>query len=689
MGSIRVLPDTLINQIAAGEVIERPASVVKELVENSIDAKATHITVEIVKGGIEKIIITDDGIGMDESDARLSFERHATSKIASLEDLFRIQTLGFRGEALASIASVSSIMLQTKTAQSLSGIRLEMEGGKNSTVTATGCSNGTKLEVANLFFNTPARKKYLKSDPTEYRHVLETLQASALAHPEITFRFVSNGRTIFDLLKTSDLKARIGGLFGRAVSEEMIPIFYGGRDIQLTGFIGKPHVARTTRGYQYFIINGRPVQDTRLGYAIKEGYSNLIPASQYPVFVVGVTIAPAKIDVNVHPRKLEVRFADPHEIFRILKSSTESSLGKTSIIHNAPLRTDDLDMPAFLRKSSIKAVEPQKLNFEEAGKTYDPSIAAAMPWSEPAGSHFARHERSECPLPPASCISSPTPRMFGGSGAAPISGGLSSADTESIRARREYLIKRRAERHEALAECPTSYARSEAECAPHSLPDPRISSPESSSFESPLVEFSQSFNETRPQGQIRPIAQLKNSYILAEDEEGLLIVDQHAAHERVMLEKFKAREADRSMAKQPLLTPIHLDLDYREKALLEENLELLTSLGFEIHSFGGNSYAVDAVPDFLAQDPIEDIIKGFLNDLMNNEPPKESTRRHDHALHTLSCRAAAKFGQKLSHYEQEALIQALMATENGSACAHGRPTLFRITFTELERKFGR
>ncbi|MFA5842538.1 MAG: DNA mismatch repair endonuclease MutL [Candidatus Gracilibacteria bacterium] len=676
MGSIRVLPDTLINQIAAGEVIERPASVVKELVENSIDAKATHITVEIVKGGIEKIIITDDGIGMDESDARLSFDRHATSKIASFEDLFKIQTLGFRGEALASIASVSSITLQTKTAQALGGIRLEMEGGKNATVTATGCSNGTKLEVANLFFNTPARKKYLKSDPTEYRHVLETLQASALAHPEITFRFVSNGRTIFDLLKTTDLKARIGGLFGRAVSEEMIPIFYGGRDIQLSGFIGKPHVARTTRGYQYFIINGRPVQDTRLGYAIKEGYSNLIPASQYPVFVVGVTIAPAKIDVNVHPRKLEVRFADPHEIFRVLKSSTESSLGKTSIIHNAPLRTDDLDMPAFLRKSSIKAVEPQKLKFEEAGETYNPSIAATMPWSEPAGSHFA-----------------PTPRMFGG--AAPISGGLSSADTETLSARREYLLKRRAERLAAQGIDPNTTMNStpatsfSSPTVASSIPLTVTATPSSSSFETPLVEFSQSFNEARPQGRIRPIAQLKNSYILAEDEEGLLIVDQHAAHERVMLEKFKAREADRSMAKQPLLTPLHLDLDYREKALMEENLELLTSLGFEIHSFGGNSYAVDAVPDFLAQDPIEDIIKGFLNDLMNNEPPKESTRRHDHALHTLSCRAAAKFGQKLSHYEQEALIQSLMATENGSACAHGRPTLFRITFTELERKFGR
>ena len=270
MPAIRILSDILVNQIAAGEVIERPASIVKELIENSIDANANSITIEISKGGLEKIVVTDDGMGMDEMDARLAFERHATSKIASMDDLLKIKSLGFRGEALASIASVSSIILQTKTQQALSGIRLEMEGGKNPVVTPVGCSMGTKLEINNLFYNTPARKKFLKSESTEYRHILEIVQDLALSHPEISFRFVSNGRTLFDLLKTEKLLPRLGALFGKSISEEMVEVFYGGRDLQITGYIGKPHTARTTRKYQYFMVNGRAVSDIRLGYAVKE-----------------------------------------------------------------------------------------------------------------------------------------------------------------------------------------------------------------------------------------------------------------------------------------------------------------------------------------------------------------------------------------------------------------------------------
>lgn len=651
MGSIRVLSDQLVNQIAAGEVVERPASVVKELVENAIDSKATQITVEIWKGGIEKIVITDDGIGMDEMDARLAFERHATSKIATTEDLFKIRTLGFRGEALASIASVSRVTLLTKTATSLGGIRLEMEGGKTPTVSAAGSSTGTKLEVRDLFFNTPARKKYLKSDQTEYRHVLETLQDVALAHPEVTFKLMSNGRTAFDLLKTEKLSARIGALLGKSVSDEMSEVFYGGRDLQITGHVGKPHTARATRKYQYFIINGRPVQDHRLGYAVKEAYSNLIPSSQYPIFVLSLTLDPSAIDVNVHPRKLEVRFADPHEIFRVVKSSVAAALAREHLTQNIPLRPNNLDTPAFLRKESIKPLERKGLTIEESGGEYDPTVSMGMSFSAPTMS----------------------------------TGG---ADYE---ARKAYLLQKRAERMAAQGDgvgvVPTpGVGLVSSLFGPIATPTSAVRSPV---FEPTRVPLWEPSPEARAHRGLRPLTQIKNSYIVAEDDDGIVIIDQHAAHERVMLGKLRASEADREAVKQSLLTPLHLNLTYREKAVLEEHLDLLKSVGFDLSEFGGNTYALEAVPDFLAHDNLDEVMRGFIDDLLNEQTPREAARRHEHILHRLACRAAAKFGRRLSSLEQETLVRSLLETDGSSACAHGRPTMIRLSFNELEQKFGR
>lgn len=650
MGFIRVLSEVLVNQIAAGEVIERPASIVKELVENAIDAQAKQITVEIVKGGQEKIVVTDDGLGMDESDARGAFERHATSKIQSLEDLTRIRSLGFRGEALASIASVSQVVLQTKMASSLGGIRLEMTGGKNPVVTAAGCPNGTKLEISRLFFNTPARKKYLKSESTEYRHILETLQDLALAHPGIRFRFVSNGRTIFDFLATEELQARIGGLFGKSLSDEMTPVFYGGQALQISGYVGKPHTARSTRKYQYVIVNGRPVQDVRLSYAVKEAYSDLIPSSQYPIFVLCLRLDPEEIDVNVHPRKLEVRFANPQEVFRVVKSSVQAAIQRTSTITPLSLRTRDLEKPAFLRKGSIQPTLQPKVDIQETGQTYDPSVMKANPWAS-APSSF-----SSFATPSTAASSTAISPLFASS--------LTSSSTttdSSLDARRAYLLQKRAARLAAQGLAPFD--------------------------DSPIVE--PIFTSETPQGPLRLIAQVRQSFLLAEDDEGLLIVDQHAAHERVMLAKFRANEAEREPATQPLLTPLQFDLTYREKAVLDEHLDLLKAVGFDIQPFGGNTYQLESVPDFLANEDLDEILRGFIDDLLNEEAPREAARRHDHLLHTLACRAATKFGRRLTVPEQEALIQSLWETEGGSSCAHGRPTMIRLNFEELERRFGR
>jgi len=707
MGSIRVLPDQLINQIAAGEVIERPASVVKELVENAIDAGADQVTVEIVKGGTEKIVVTDNGKGMDEMDARLAFERHATSKLRDREGLFRIGTLGFRGEALASIASVSEVSLQTKTGDALGGVKVVMKGGKDMDVSATGCPVGTKFEISNLFFNVPARKKFLKTEQTEYRHVLETVQDLALAHPEVSFRFVSNGRTAFDLLKTENMQARIGGLFGKAISEEMLEIFYGGQALNVSGFVGKPHTARATRKYQYFLVNGRPVTDHRLGYAVKEAFSSLIPGSQYPVFVISIKIDPKMVDVNVHPRKLEVRFVNPREVFRVVKSTVAAALSKeqSMMTKNIPIRDKNLDVPAFLRKEKITPTESQKVEVEEAASEYDETIAPPAP--APAASFgFGGFTGSQ---------SSPGRISQGGSGSVfGAASSPSSASSDALQARKAYLIKKRAERliaqgktEEAArltaslgeaaglgasapaaatpAPQPTSMFAPTAEPATPSVPGHKLESAAAPS----IFGATQSYIATRePQG-LMPLAQVKNSYIVAEDAEGIVIVDQHAAHERVMLEKFRAAEADREPAQQRLLAPVQLDLNFREKAILDENLDLMRSLGFDLNEFGGNTYTVDAIPDFLIKDDIGAVIRGFIDDLLSDQSPREAHRRHEHILHTLACKAATKFGRRLTSTEQKSLLDQLSKTDGASSCAHGRPTTIRLSFNELEQKFGR
>lgn len=692
MGSIRILSDVLINQIAAGEVIERPASLVKELVENAIDAQSKQITVEIIKGGLEKITVTDDGLGMDESDARAAFERHATSKIQSLEDLTRIRSLGFRGEALASIASVSQVVLQTKNASSLSGVRLEMTGGKNPMVTAAGCPNGTKIEVSRLFFNTPARKKYLKSEATEYRHILETLQDVALAHPSIRFRFVSNGRTIFDFLETEELQARIGGLFGKSLSDEMTPLFYGGQALQVSGYVGKPHTARSTRKYQYFVVNGRPVQDVRLSYAVKEAYSDLIPSSQYPIFVICVQLDPEEMDVNVHPRKLEVRFASPQEVFRVVKSSVQAAIQRQSTISPLSLRTRDLEKPAFLRKESIQPILQQKVDVQETGEAYDPSVMAAPSWgASPMSSYTPAFGASSAAIEPRRVPSGyheAVSPLF----ASPIGASTQTATDSTFDARKAYLLQKRATRLAAQGLAPSENVISPVAGPVSSvfapMPAPQISqSYAPTPSPSPVLE--PSVTAEAPEGPLRLIAQVRQSFLLAEDDEGLVIIDQHAAHERVMLAKFRANESEREPASQPLLTPLQLDLTYREKAVLDEHLDLLKAVGFDIQPFGGNTYQIEAVPDFLANEDLDDILRGFIDDLLNEEAPREAARRHDHLLHTLACRAATKFGRRLSLREQEALVQSLFGTEGSSSCAHGRPTMIRLSFEELERRFGR
>lgn len=578
MANIKVLPEHLINQIAAGEVVERPASVVKELVENSLDAGATRITVEVAGSGEDLIRVTDDGMGMTEADARLAFERHATSKIATAEDLVRIQTLGFRGEAIASIASVAHMTLQTKKRGAMEGVSILCEGGELVKVKATGCPEGTQIEVRQLFYNTPARKKYLKNESTEYGHILNVLTGMALVNPGVAFRLVRDEKVVFDLPTTKDRLVRIRDLLGREVADSMIPVFYGHTQLKLEGFIGKPDIVRSNRRGQHLFVNGREVSSHVLSYAVKQAYHSLLPKEKHPAFVLFLQVDPEFVDVNVHPRKLEVRFSDEKAVFRAFLQASKHALEKHVL---APT----FDAPERQHQTLLEDRPSEAVNMKVT--------VATLPQMEETRKK-ATPDREE-----------------------PVA--LERDDTDVL----------------------------------------------------------------------TPLAQMDNSYILCQQGKALVVVDQHAAHERIRYTDLLSEFEKKQKATQPLLTPAQFELAPAEINVLEANAELLGSLGFEIEPFGGNTYAVYGVPSSLVKEDAETMVRGIIDDLDNQAVKGDLQARKERALTFAACRSAVKFGDPLSMEEMKELCTRLMQLELPYTCPHGRPTMVTMTFDELEKRFGR
>jgi len=627
MPVIKRLAENLINQIAAGEVVERPASVVKELLENSLDAGAKRITIEIENSGESLIRITDDGRGMDKEDALLCFERHATSKISSSEDLFNINTLGFRGEAIASIASVSYMTMQTKKTGDAAGTLVMCEGGKIKKAAPVGVPEGTQIEVKQLFYNTPARRKYLKNEATEYGHILSTVTGIALSFPAVAFKMVHDNKLVFEVPEAQDDLSRIRALLGRNISDELIPVFYGHSKIQLKGYIGKPIIARANRNSQYFFINNREVKSHVLSYAVKQSFHSLLPKEKQPVFLLYFNIDPAAVDVNVHPRKLEVRFADEKEIFKALLQACEKSLEKYVL---APKVSDDA--PAnYYEERQHKSLEA------ESADTYSlknaVTVAATAAAANAAKSAYAAAE----PVTVTEQLTQSSADFF------PIS---KFEDEEQ-----------EAEQAES-APTPTAFA--------------------------PTAAVKKS-----DQPEITTLAQLDNCYILCSQGKDLIIVDQHAAHERIryteIINQFEAREK----ATQPLLLPIQLEMSHADIAILENNLGLLSGMGFEIEPFGGNTFSVNAVPSFIVKEDIEKVVFGLIDDLRDNASKGDFQQRKEKALRYMACRSAVKFGDPLSTQEQHALIKKLQQIDQPYTCPHGRPTMINMSSDELLKRFGR
>lgn len=570
MNRVHLLSDELISQIAAGEVIERPASAVKELVENSLDAGASSISIEIEEGGLRKIRVVDNGGGMSDEDAKMAFIRHATSKIVSVDDLFQIRTLGFRGEALASIGSIARASLRTRIAEERTGTLVEIDGGKLLMAEECACDLGTEITVLGLFEHTPARKKYMKLERTEYGHIFDFLVAVALAHPAVAFRLMRDGESIFSLTAGQSLKERIRDLFGGEIANALIPVTYQQSNLMISGFVGKPELARSGKKYQFLFVNGRTVEDRLIGHAVKEAFHSLLMHEKYPWYLLNVEIDPALIDVNVHPRKSEIKFVNSQEIYRAVFGAVSHALNNNML--SPVLGTPNL---------------------------------------------------SRTPAPA---------RSF-----APIQESLASIQME-------FPVHGNAENQKI--------------------------------FEVKGLR-------------LRPLAQIANSYIVAESEEGLVLIDQHAAHERVRYEKMMKMLAEEKSLKQPLLTPLSLDLGIESARLVTDYANDFEALGFELEPFGGSTFLLRAVPQGIEKKEPEIIVREILSSLSAELGNNAVKNVRETLLTMAACRGAIKFGDSLTLIEMEALIADMEKTENSSHCPHGRPALVALNFDQLETMFKR
>ena len=628
MAQIRLLDAATINKIAAGEVVERPVSIVKELTENALDAGATAVTVEIREGGIAYLRVTDNGCGIPADQVRTAFLRHSTSKITSVEDLLTNRTLGFRGEALASIAAVARVEILTKTEEALTGVRYVIEGGEEKLWEEVACPTGTTLRVENLFFNVPARRKFLRRPAAEAASIMDYMQRLILGHPETAFRYL-NGKAQPALLSAGkgDLRACVYTVYGREVVDKLLPIQAEQEGVRISGFISRPQLTRANRSYQSLFINGRWIRSALLEKAIEEAYKDYVVPGTYPVTVLQLEMDPAQLDVNVHPTKMEVRFTQEDVCREALYQAISACLRQQSLIS----REGDVYRPAAAAKSEPKT--------EPAGPT--PSVSFTMPMyveKPPA------EEKPTLPARPPETEKKETPAAESG-------------------------MSERIPRGEQI----TVYEEQ---------------------FERPASPAEELKEETAPYGknpeptQLRLIGQVFDTYWLAEGNGLLYIMDQHAAHERVLYDRFRQLLRNGSIDSQILLQASVFPLDPRDVANLDEWQPLFAQLGFEVEAFGEDAVIVRCVP-FIFNGPLQAEDFAALVDLLHAGSRDAARDVLLDRMAMMACKAAVKGNNRMSEAEAGELLEQLFASENPYNCPHGRPTLISMSEYELEKKFKR
>lgn len=659
---IRRLEPSVVNKIAAGEVIERPASVVKELVENALDAGATRIDVSLEQGGVELIRVTDNGCGIPADQLALAVESHATSKITSADDLFRVSTLGFRGEALPSIASVSRFSIRSRTADEPGGAELEMVGGAPAQVMPCGCPVGTTIEVRHLFYNTPVRRKFLKTTATEMGHTSETLIRLALAHPHVHFTLRHNQREVHDLPPVSDWRQRIEALFGRELADQLLWV-ESEKPARLCGYVGSPSLSRPNNRMQYLFLNGRYIRDRALGHALMEAYRGLLLQGRQPVCFLALEVAPDEVDVNVHPTKLEVRFSDGGRLYSQLLGTLRTQFLSTDLTSQWQPRPD-------LPGAADRVGDPQAAAF-------DPNKAAEVradfvAWAKgQLGSADGASRAADATTPIDSSPEDAGPLQLhtvtrqphlympwdGDPGAAAL------ADEEPL---------------------PGEQDESAADTASPTWP------PDATSPADPTSAPGEVTGPSSPSSYSRRMAavQMHNRYLVAETEEGMLVIDQHALHERILYEHLKDKVLHGSLEKQQLLVPEPVDLSPAEKAAVLEQRDVLAKLGIDVEPFGGDTVLVSSYPAMLRNARPAEVLLGVLESLTSGRP-LAARDIVDELLHMMSCKAAVKAGDPLTPEEIDALLEQRHLATDAHHCPHGRPTALVLTKAELDRQFMR
>ncbi|HQD29462.1 DNA mismatch repair endonuclease MutL [Acetivibrio saccincola] len=721
MGQIVILDENTSNQIAAGEVVENPASVVKELVENSIDAGSTNITVEIQKGGITFIKVIDNGCGMEEDDVLIAFERHATSKIRSSNDLEGILTLGFRGEALASIASVSVVELTTRTKDKPYGSYVRVKGGTVEEVREAGCPVGTTFVVRDLFFNTPARFKFLKKDSTEAGYISDILNRIALGNPHISFKLVNNKKTVVHTPGNKDLLSTIFSIYGRETAKECIKITYKDEMFEIEGYAGKPSIARSNRNWQSIYINGRYIKNKTITAAIDEAYKTSLMKNKFPFVVLNIKINPVLVDVNVHPTKMEVRFTNEQDVFRAVYYAINNALLNESLVKNIEIESKDNIFKYEINSKKDEYIQERIGNIKSGSQMSKPEKAE----SKITGCETAELKEAE--------INEGEPKAEEKRKSVSETIELKSAkikETESIaklKITEPEITETKITKHEAAEPEIIKPEIAEPEAAKHEIAESKrekneitepkavkhgITETETVKNEIAGIEAAKPIKakqkasgpllKEEPQGveditleakediftDYRIIGQVFSTYIILQKGENLVLIDQHAAHERIVFEELKEKYYKEENLAQYLLEPVVIELTSQEAEFINDKSEMLNKLGFITENFGDNSIILRSVP---ANSEGGSIREAFLDvlDFLMSENKKDNVYIAEEVLYKMACKGAVKANEKLGDIEIRNIIKKLSQLKNPYTCPHGRPTIIKITKYELEKMFKR
>jgi DNA mismatch repair protein MutL len=617
LAEIKLLDSYTINQIAAGEVVERPASVIKELVENSIDAKASAIAIEIKDGGISLIRVTDNGSGIEKDQVKIAFLRHATSKIETAADITSIYSLGFRGEALASIASVSQLEMITKTYKDITGSRIEIHGGDIIAQEDIGCPNGTTLIIKNLFYNTPARQKFLKKPQTEAGYISEIISKLALGHPEISFKFINNGTVQLHTSGNNNLKTVALNIYGKEVLPKLLDLEYNIEGFELKGLIAKPEISRSNRTYENLYINGRFIKSDLIAQAVEQAYKTRIMVGKFPMYILNLMLPPYEYDVNVHPTKLEVRFNKENIIYNMVYESVLEELSKQNMIPKV-----SIEAPKKEKESSTIVQQAIPEPFEVTNKNLEKKEPLRK---EPQKLEAAKQH--------------PKP------------------EPQNAQANKNEPINEPIKQPSALYETKEAFIL------------------DSAKPQKPLSDY-------------KIVGQVFNTYWIIEQNNSMFMIDQHAAHERILYEKFLDNYNSKIPMSQLLLQPLTVKLSLKEKQILKDNIQIFEALGFELEEFGEDTYIARSVPVIFNKPENINFLLDVLDILSETTPNTQINTKLD-KIASISCKAAVKANDKLSEIEAQKLLDELCHLENPFNCPHGRPTIIELTKYEIEKKFKR